>query len=372
MNVSKKLLQTFIIVTLVGFVFTGTALSESIAFVGGGTWVDETGYFNEQPYIDLLEFAGYEVTVYLDSMRGAPLTVEQIEKMESHDLIIVGRTTNSGDYNDPEGWNSVGKPLILFSVYLSRANRWQWFPNDNLISNGRSGAPGFKVVDPDHPIFAGLTPDADGIIYPLDPTIGCGNTSLVDNAEAGDEGVIIATAVSDLATVEEPIAIVYWPADAYYHWETEQFAAAPRLLFPCSTQEDAGSCDQQGEYNLTQEGDQMFLNAVAFMLGKEVSVEKAPATAPADFALKQNFPNPFNPSTNIEFTISAATNVKLGVYNTLGQEVATLANQIFQSGTHTVTWDGRNSKSETVESGVYFYKLETENQTSTKKMLLVK
>ena len=116
----------------------------------------------------------------------------------------------------------------------------------------------------------------------------------------------------------------------------------------------------------------MFLNAVAFMLGKEVGVAQNPAPVPTSFELEQNYPNPFNPSTNIQFSLSATSNVKLSVYNMLGQEVATLTNQIYQAGTFSVTWDGRDNDGQTAESGVYIYKLESENQSLAKKMLLMK
>jgi hypothetical protein len=347
---------------------------ESIAWVGGAAWVDSTGFFNEQPYIDLLEGAGYEVTALLDTARGNPLTTEQLDLLESFDLIIVGRTTNSGDYNDPLGWNSVGKPIILGSVYLSRNSRWMWFNTADLINNGRSGAPPYRAVMPDHPIFTGVELDADNLVYPLDPEIGCGNTSLHNWNDPGDEGVVIATSVTpdSMMAVDDAIAICYWPADAGFYPDTDQFAAAPRLLFPLGTQEDSGVCPQQGEYNLTDQGDQMLLNAVAWMLGKEVGVAQDPGNVPSEFDLAQNFPNPFNPSTTIEFAIPAASSVKLSVYNMLGQQVVTLVDKVYQAGTYSATWNGLNSAGQAVESGVYLYKLETETFSSAKKMLLMK
>ncbi len=373
----KKLSKIMLCVAIVGlmsFALTGVAQAETIGWVGGATWIDSTGYFNEQPFIDLLEGAGYDVVMMLDTLRGVPMTTEQLDLAESVDLLIVGRTTNSGDYNDPLGWNSITKPLILCSVYLSRNSRWFWFNTANLINNGRSGAPGYIAVDPQHPIFAGVTPEADGLYYPLDPTIGCGNTSLHNWNDAGDDGTIIATfaAPDSVAPVDDPIAIAYWPADAGFYPETDQFAGAPRLLFPCGTQEDANICPQQGLYNLTPTGDQMFLNAVAFMLGKEVAVAENPYDIPADFNLAQNYPNPFNPSTTIEFSLPSATNLRLNVYNMLGQKVVTLADKFYQAGQYSVSWDGRDASGHMVETGVYLYRIESANMTMSKKMLLMK
>jgi hypothetical protein len=79
---------------------------------------------------------------------------------------------------------------------------------------------------------------------------------------------------------------------------------------------------------------------------------------PSDYYLKQNYPNPFNPSTIIEFGIKSAAQVKLNVYNVLGQKVIELANEQFQAGRYRVDWNGRNNNNHLVGSGVYFYHLE--------------
>lgn len=376
-NVTK----TLGVLLLVVFLCVGLGQAETIGWVGGmstDALIDTTtGLSNEQPYIDLLEAAGYDVVMMIDTLTSDtnPLTTEQFDLAESVDLLIVGRTTNSGSYNTTD-WNTIIKPLILTTAYLSRNSRWFWFNSADLIgvSGGRSGAPGFQPEVPDHPIFSGVTWEADGLVYPLDPTVGCGNTSLPNWAEVGDDGTIIATTVNadSMGAVEGAVGIAYWPADAAFYPETDQFAAAPRLFFPCGTQEDGGICPQQGLYNLTPVGDQMFLNAVAFMLGKEVAVAENPYNIPAEFNLAQNYPNPFNPSTTIEFALPHATNLRLNVYNMLGQKVVTLADKFYQAGQFSVTWDGRDESGQMVETGVYLYRLESANMTVSKKMLLMK
>jgi hypothetical protein len=98
------------------------------------------------------------------------------------------------------------------------------------------------------------------------------------------------------------------------------------------------------------------------------SNERADNTVPFKYSLDQNYPNPFNPSTAIKFSLPAAENVNLNVYNLLGQRVATLvSNQQFTAGVHTVNFDASR-----LASGVYFYRLETDGFTATKKMMLVK
>jgi len=83
--------------------------------------------------------------------------------------------------------------------------------------------------------------------------------------------------------------------------------------------------------------------------------------------LGQNFPNPFNPTTNINFSIPVTGYVTLTIYNTLGQKIATLVNGIREAGTHNISFDGSN-----LISGIYFYKLESGNFVQVQKMILLK
>jgi hypothetical protein len=88
---------------------------------------------------------------------------------------------------------------------------------------------------------------------------------------------------------------------------------------------------------------------------------------PDKFSLEQNYPNPFNPSTTIRFGITSGSKVKLAVFNSAGQEVAELVNEEMNAGTYEYQFDAGK-----LSSGVYFYKLITDNFTDTKKMMLVK
>ncbi|RME24643.1 MAG: T9SS C-terminal target domain-containing protein, partial [Candidatus Zixiibacteriota bacterium] len=86
-----------------------------------------------------------------------------------------------------------------------------------------------------------------------------------------------------------------------------------------------------------------------------------------------NHPNPFNPSTQISFNLPQAGSVNLTIYNMLGQKVRTLiADDFLSAGEHTVTWDGSNADGRHVASGIYLYRLTTEAETLTRKMLLAK
>ena len=88
---------------------------------------------------------------------------------------------------------------------------------------------------------------------------------------------------------------------------------------------------------------------------------------PENYTLEQNFPNPFNPSTNLEFGIPELGYVSLKVYNASGKEVSTLVNEVKQPGNYSVKFNGAN-----LTSGIYFYTIKAGEFSSTKKMLLIK
>ncbi len=97
------------------------------------------------------------------------------------------------------------------------------------------------------------------------------------------------------------------------------------------------------------------------------------ASIPERYELFQNYPNPFNPNTVIKYNLRHAGNVKLTIYNILGQKVKTLVNQHQDAGHKSIIWNGEDEKQKEVASGIYFYRIEVEDEYSAvKKMVLVK
>jgi len=88
---------------------------------------------------------------------------------------------------------------------------------------------------------------------------------------------------------------------------------------------------------------------------------------PADFSLEQNYPNPFNPSTTITFVVPEQSNVKITVYDAIGNEVEVLLDGVVSAGIHSLIWNADG-----YASGIYLYKLQSDHYTMVKKMLLVK
>ena len=98
---------------------------------------------------------------------------------------------------------------------------------------------------------------------------------------------------------------------------------------------------------------------------------------PKEFILSQNYPNPFNPSTSIEFSVPVNSNVRLTIYNLLGQEVSTLVSEELNAGNYSVIWNGTDKNGFQVSSGVYLYKMKASGTNGgefqeIRKMILLK
>jgi hypothetical protein len=107
--------------------------------------------------------------------------------------------------------------------------------------------------------------------------------------------------------------------------------------------------------------------------GGEVWSPAVTAQVPqARTALHQNRPNPFNPATTVAFSLARRGPVNLGVYDSAGNLVATLKQEVLAAGSHEVSWDGRDASGQPVPSGLYFYRLVTEEGTLSRKAVLLK
>lgn len=127
----------------------------------------------------------------------------------------------------------------------------------------------------------------------------------------------------------------------------------------------------------TGEDQFLFKANIANIPGDTLVVTAAPAAIepdllPTAFDLAQNYPNPFNPTTEIAFAIPNPADVKLEIYNVLGQKVRTLVNERKTTGRYQMIWDGRNNSGVIVASGVYFYRLSAGTFVKSRKMILLK
>ncbi len=108
-------------------------------------------------------------------------------------------------------------------------------------------------------------------------------------------------------------------------------------------------------------------NGSVFKYSIQTGIDDLESSLPGQFALKSNYPNPFNASTSIEFEVNSESNVRLETYDITGRLVAVLYDGTAAPGTHLVTWDASRQS-----SGVYFYRLRTASGTETRRMTLLK
>jgi len=145
-------------------------------------------------------------------------------------------------------------------------------------------------------------------------------------------------------TAGKGIGVFYWEPD----WISTQTFGSPW--------ENLALFDFSGELLLSISAFDSILTGIA-----------KPETFVNEFQLFQNYPNPFNPTTTIKFSLAEAGNVKLTLFNILGQEIKTIVNEFKEAGVHTINFDASN-----FNSGMYIYKIERGSFTRTRKMTLIK
>ena len=109
-----------------------------------------------------------------------------------------------------------------------------------------------------------------------------------------------------------------------------------------------------------------WFNIISDVKNKHVSA------LPSSYTLEQNYPNPFNPETIIEYTLPKQSAVKLIIYNSLGEEIKTLIDNIQSAGIHFIKWNGTNKYGQKVSSGIYFYRITSGKFSDIKKMIMIK
>jgi hypothetical protein len=109
-------------------------------------------------------------------------------------------------------------------------------------------------------------------------------------------------------------------------------------------------------------------------LSASTGVDERGENGPVEFALGQNFPNPFNPSTTIPYAVpgTVAGETRLTIFNSSGQEVRTLVSGPVTPGRHTARWDGRDDRGRFVSSGMYVARLKTDGRMKAVKMSFLK
>jgi hypothetical protein len=114
----------------------------------------------------------------------------------------------------------------------------------------------------------------------------------------------------------------------------------------------------------------LFLQQAAWSI--MTGIEDQPAGIPSSFELKQNYPNPFNSSTVISYNLPEDAQVILKIYDILGREIKTLVNSYQNAGRQLIAWDGTDNTGQSVSSGVYFYRVQADDNFDIRKMVYIR
>ncbi len=125
-----------------------------------------------------------------------------------------------------------------------------------------------------------------------------------------------------------------------------------------------GGVETEESFTWTERGDRVMVASL--------NSTDTEGLVPDQFGLSQNFPNPFNPTTTIEFSVPSRMDVSVEIYNILGERVRTVFDGAAEAGTNQVVWDGTNASGEQVATGIYFYRMKADSFEKTRKMILMK
>ncbi len=260
------------LMVLLGLLLSPATYAANIIWVAQAYDTDGDGTQDDQAAEDFVRSLGYE----LDVQRGNWTTLDaaKIDALNAADLIVISRSTNSGDYatdaTEVSQWNGVTTPIILMTAYIARSSRWLWV-NSTTINN--LVEPTMDVLVPEHPIFTGVDLGASNQVTLVEGTTGTGQTSFIGSTDVGSGTVLVSTGANT--------CIGEWPAGEPYY-SGAGTPASNRMLFCAGTQESGAT--PQGAFNLTDVGKAVFANAILYMMGEDIEPGRASNPNPEDGA----------------------------------------------------------------------------------------
>jgi hypothetical protein len=270
-------------------------------------------------------------------------------------VLQVKSLTQSYDPSLPSYLNTL-TTLVPGKGYWAKVNA----ACDLVYPSSKTGNIGSGIADAEAPI-----PDWQPVIYPNNSATLYGTVEI--NCIPSEPGDIVGAFINDecVASSEVQIAngtayvtlVINMPSDN---------AVASFKVYDVSVDQ---VIDITNSFALEAGG--VYGNDVLVDLQTAICVNDDP-TAGLPVILGQNFPNPFNPTTWITYTLKSKGNVDLSIYNVKGDLVKSLVKNNNSAGSHTVSWNGTDDRGRPVGSGVYFYKVKSGSFTSTKKMILIK
>jgi photosystem II stability/assembly factor-like uncharacterized protein len=342
---------------IVGGGFNGYSVFGSVIKTtdGGETWDEQ------------IPIAGWRSISFLDSQNG--IVVGSFGTMGGAGLIA--RTTDGG-----LNWHNALEPSpIVFSCvsYLDSNNAWTaglgYYEGSTIYFSSDQGLTWTSQID------SGLYPHSLNDIYFINSTSGWA---------VGDNGLILHTTNGGVPVELTSFTATLLGNELILNWSTATETNNQGFEILRFAQNDSewqmigfvpgfGTTTEPKSYSYTDSevltGEYTYrLKHIDFdgsyEYSQEVEVEVA---TPFTFSLEQNYPNPFNPNTTIKYSIPELSNVKLLLFNLLGEEVTTLVNEEKNAGNYSVEFNASS-----IPSGIYFYQLKVGNYIDTKKMISIK
>jgi hypothetical protein len=336
-----KVLQRFNLVGLIAFAFLALFLSQSAS----AQFPDSLALF---VVVDDLNPNAAEQAIWarLDNMG---FIVEYVGQdyvtdgsTDGMSLVLISATVSSGTVaGNMPGLKDLAVPIINWEPFIYDALGFQ------AVDGGEFNTTEISLINPDHPLAAGL---ADGIV-----TITTAEKGVSYGMPEGDVA-IIAVNVND----ETQVVLFGYDEGAAMAPDSGNAPARRVGTFLLNDAADA----------LTEDGWTLFDASISWAMSyQETPPDRIQMGQPitSKFNLQNNYPNPFNQSTVITYSIPVQTAVKLIIYDLQGKQVATLVDNFQESGTYSVPFNARS-----LSSGVYLYKLDSGSEVITKKMMFLK
>jgi len=273
-------------------------------------------------------------------------------------------------------WRCSGEnEIVFYSAYHDEIIERD-YPDDIAVRWGVKGPFGYARSESGSTVFVGTTSQAHDHAFNLENVRWSYGSMIFSDASNNLYGYSALSGLcTELATGETP----YWVSDSGYvglvapssnsrYYVYNGLADSWTELTPAGTSvtgvvgtKTALVIRSTYVYAFDPEGDPT-----------DVAQIDTDGLLPETVSLSQNYPNPFNPATTIEFDIPRKTDVRIDIFNILGEKVGTPLDKELAAGSYRIDWDGRNDAGTKVATGIYLYRLSANNQVMTKKMLLLK
>lgn len=311
--------------------------------------------------------------------------VKAVDSAHSVETVVPGRVmagNGTSDFN-ADGSTSLGDLVLLGTMWNLSSTNPNFIANFDLNHDGQIGLGDLVILGSNWNTAAKVAKAAgevpmSNVAFNMAPSFNEGSKMYFVSINTKDatsiNGVSFSlkydaakfqfvsdsvTGLGDIPMVKADQAGIIDIASLY---QSEKFNGTITLGFK--------ALDAKSDMNVEMVNAEVALNGVVNSVkNAETVMLKA---LPQTYALSQNFPNPFNPTTTIEYSIPTTGNVSLVIYNVAGQKVRTLVNGTQAANFYKVVWDGKNDNGMTVGTGTYFYKLVSGNYSKIVKMTLMK